>query len=107
MAAPEIKSEDLPEALAERFLPASLHEEWIVLPKRLFSWSAVNILLLGAAIGSLLAAIAAEYVPIDQLSWGFLIFLGIAYFIRKFVIGPAEGHAEADAKFALNPPKDA
>jgi uncharacterized membrane protein YfcA len=96
--------DEIPEMLARRFLPHPLPDHWLVLPKRLLQWAAVNIMLLGAAGGSLLTALVASFVPLDSLTWIVVGFLALIYLVRKFLLTPLGGEAVEEARKAMNLP---
>lgn len=105
MSEPVYDDDDLPSILAERFLPGDLPNFWVILPRRILNWAGVNILLLGAAIGSVFTALIATFVPIDSLTWVFPALLALAYLIRKFLITPRELEAIEQAHRALGSPE--
>lgn len=101
---PAYDDDAIPQVLANEFLPAPLPDHWVILPKRLLQGAAINIMLLGAALGSLLTAVAATFVPMTQVTWGVVGLIALAYVVRKFLLTPIEDEAFDEARKALNLP---
>jgi uncharacterized membrane protein YfcA len=92
--------EEIPEILAQRYLPDALKSTCIVVPKRLFTWAAANIMILGAGMGMLLGSLLAEWMDSDLLSYGFPISLIVAWLIARTILDKEE------KRFLSNLPQD-
>lgn len=102
MAKGACEDEDVPELIAQTYLPEPLPDHWVVLPKRLLQWAAVNILLLGAIGGALLTTTLATFVPLDHIAWYVSGLIAVIYLIRKFILTPVEDEAVGEARRVLN-----
>lgn len=88
--APSIDVEDLPEALAQQHLPEALKDTCLVIPKRLLTWTSVNIMVLGIGMGMLLSGLLSEWITPSTLTYGFPVALGIAWLIARTILTKCE-----------------
>ena len=82
--------EDVPVIFAERYLPNALKADCIVIPKRLFTWTAANIMILGTGLGILIGGVLAQWIDSDLITYGFPASLVIAWLSARLILKKEE-----------------